>query len=695
MRGAAWLLTIWLALPAAAQTNPALNAPGAPILEPATVTRYSDWTLRFPTAEKAEAHLREYKGVYGGDQAHAAAVDLDGKLKGYRILSVEFKQVEGSTKYQYRARAKIEISLEPYELNLAAARNKARAEAEGAAPITDELEARMAELEAEDEALSAAVVEAAVGDLMDKINDVEVMQNTLVGVLARLGGKGAALGLWRGGLTADRYVSRLSEMAARVEAARQSVTGLQDHAWRKTSSIFDDFMRELDALETGGLNWDTYPTRYGGTDPDVEAFWKARDALHEAVKGAEKQAVTYDHQIFQEQMQRTTRFFKREDKREEMQKEAILARYTRDDDPDTDDTAQDSAGDAAGAARDDTAHLKKALRGKTPTEDLREEMDAQDATEPQEERAAPAAPLRRAARSEVPSPLRVAARAETAGISSVDADNPLGDRARQDRPETAPKVATPRTPFARLRQDERLAEEREERVASIQLTTRTGADFRGVLEGFVAEEEANGQEAYVLLGYLENGVAQEAWARCEDERKTYQNGLIDALKARCPAGYDSGFRRMKEASSTPKELYSRLTATCSGDFFVWVGSDRYPENSGRREYSKWHWNELAKIKEDTYGRYQCGEEPGLEFVRMGEPVRVVFAKDGGGAEELRNWAREAFRSDAEVRIASDPAGLEGRFAASGGPLPDLSGAPFELYENSALKEVRDMLEEHP
>ena len=51
----------------------------------------------------------------------------------------------------------------------------------------------MAELEAEDEALSAAVVNAAVGDLIDKINDVEVMQNALVGVLARLGGKGAAL----------------------------------------------------------------------------------------------------------------------------------------------------------------------------------------------------------------------------------------------------------------------------------------------------------------------------------------------------------------------------------------------------------------------------------------------------------------------------------------------------------------------
>ncbi len=692
MRVALWLLVLWFAFPVAAQTNPEVNAPGAPILEPTTVTRYTDWTLRFPTAEKAEAHLREYKGVYGGEQATEAALEFDGKEESYRILSVEFKQVEGSKKYQYRARAKVEIKLLPYELNLAAARNKALAEADGKAPITDELEAKMAQLEAEDEALSDAVVEAAVGDLMSKINDVDVMQNALVGVLVRLGSKGAALGLWRGGLTAERYVSRLEAMAARVEAARQSVTGLQDHAWRKTSSIFDDFMRELDDLETGGLNWDTYPSRYGRPDPDLQAFWQARDALHKAVGDAEKQAVTYDHQIFQEQMHRTTRFFKREEKRKDLQKEAIMARYSRDDEPIADDQVQDSA---AGEVQDDTAHLKQALQGKTPEETLKEKIDAPQDAEASEDGATPVAPLRRAAVAKEPSRLRVAARAETSDTRSIDADNPMGDRANLPRRETAPKVETPKTPFAKLRQDKRMAEERKARSASINLTARADANLRSIVEEFVAEEEAGAQEAYVLFGYLSNGAEQEAWASCESERNTYQNGQIDALKARCPASYDSGYRRMKEASSSPYELYSQLTVRCSGDFYVWIGSDRYPENSGQREYSKWHWNELAKIKEDTYSRYQCGEEPGLEFVRLGEPVHVVFATDGGSGEDVRNWARSALRSDAEVRIAANPDRLEGRFAASGGPLPDLSGAPFELYENSALKEVRDMLEEQP
>jgi len=85
MRGAVWLLAVCLAVPVAAQTNPELNAPGAPILEPTTVTRYTGWTLRFPTAEKAEAHLREYKGVYGGEQATKAALEFDGKEASYRL----------------------------------------------------------------------------------------------------------------------------------------------------------------------------------------------------------------------------------------------------------------------------------------------------------------------------------------------------------------------------------------------------------------------------------------------------------------------------------------------------------------------------------------------------------------------------------------------------------------------------------
>lgn len=374
-----------------------------------------------------------------------------------------------------------------------------------------------------------------------------------------------------------------------------------------------------------------------------------------------------------------------------------MARYAREDDPEAEDVAQDQDS-AAETVQDDTAHLRQALQGKTPEEDLQEKLDAPLDNEASEDGAAPVAPLRRAAVLEEPSPLRVAARAKAEGISSIDADNPLGDRANRETPQTAPKVETPKTPFAKLRQDKRMAEERKARSASIQLTARAGADFRGIVEEFVAEEEAVSKEFFVVLQERRDGPGYDSWRACQDRQNEETWRQLDAFRAVCVPPREQEYKDYSLRSNS-QGVYEWLRSKgCTGDFKIYrYYGDRHYPNASLKEYGMWHIDQERAIRDRVDAQIPCSSPPKPIYVQYGAELHVIATKDraDGFEGQIESWAKAQIGEAAEVAVASRREKLSYSEASVQEPLPDLSGAPLELYENSALKEARDMLEEQP
>jgi len=669
------------------------TTPQTPVTEQVTVTVYGPWTHGFRTSDNAEAHLREHPNVYVKSAATAVGSEMDGRPISTKLVSVEFKSKGDASHFPFKARAKVEVTLAPWKINIPkdVAKAEAAAEASGAKPIENELDQRIAELEALDAEMSDAVVDKLTSDLLDKVNDIDVMRNTLVSVIARLTSKGPALGLWKGGKTAHRYISRLEETVARVQQVEASLTGLHDHSMRKASSLFDGLMRDLDAFDDEiGVQG-----TWGDGDPDVAAFWAAKDALRDAVTTAEKEALNYDIGMSNEQYAHTFRALKRQDKINELRKNDFLRReYGIDPSAETDATpATEEAleADQADKARDrlksqlSPALAPEALQG-DPTGDQPEAAPMREAKKK--------SPLRASSQSGEVSEIRRQAGADT-DTRTMDAEGAGPNQSRRDK-ETAPRVETPRpaSPFDLARQEkERAAQKEEDETATLRFNELAWLE----IDGQIAEENSRVRRAFVLLGYKDKGAGHQAWIECEENKEVYLRQAKDDFFSRCPAQHHSSYKNKKEGSSSPRDLYGWLSSTCNGNYYVYIGSDSYPEDtSGRRDYLYWWWNENGKINEAVDAKFQCGIEPDLQFVRLGAPLQIVLNnnEDAGSEGQIQVWLKERLGENAEARFASSVESLADRHSPQGGPLPDLTNAPFTLYEDSALKELRDMQQEY-
>lgn len=316
MRQLAALLACLLLMTVAVDAQ---QTPLGPLTSEITATGHSYWGVARPSAGEAEAYVRDFPQVYGKVIAQKLASERGGKLIDWSIAAVEIKALSGRKAYAFRARTLVEARIGPWPHNLP----RDDAKNQDALPIQDEVSARIAELERLDEETSALVVDGAVSALMGKIGDIDVMTNALVSVVTRLGGKGATYGLWKGGLTADRYVDRLYAIADRVQSVRDSVTGLQGWAFGRTSRAIDDILQDLDALESD-FAVTSEPVGAGWNDPLVGTFRDARSALRDAIGSARTEAFGYDIAMQKESTDRAFRAVARQRKTEEMRRDAIL-----------------------------------------------------------------------------------------------------------------------------------------------------------------------------------------------------------------------------------------------------------------------------------------------------------------------------------------------------------------------------------
>lgn len=675
-----------------------------PVTETVTVTGYSQWGVRHGTAAEAEAHVREHDHVYGSLIAAGLAAKHDGRLRAWKIIDVEFRQNAEQSNFRFAARTKVEAVLDAWTHNVP---KEVEDDTEEDVWIEDEVERKIAELEAEEKALGKAIEDKLVSDLLDKINDIEVMQNTFVGVLTRLGSKGPALGLWKGGLTADRYVSRLSEMAARVQQVKNSVTGLHGHALGRTQSLLDDFMREFDELddlfgddldlvktydgkekEWGALGQDTFTAYHEARRADRKAYAKAQSEMWQAVHGARMQSIRYDHGMEEEKRARVYRRGRIKDTADTLRWRSQMDRQT------SSGTTPPAGEEAADAPQSEP--VRTALKKELEQKDLRQALGTEDATEtpsPPMRTAAKSSPIRQAKDDKGISGMRRAAGVAPTGTSTIDAE---GGSTGQDnsKASTAPHATPPLSAFD-LARDGMRRDAQEKEAGTLQFRF-TELAYNEIGKRIDAEQSAS-TEAFVLLGYLDKGSEHRDWKLCNEGAEEYNRTVKEEFYARCPAQHDSRYKRMKEASASPGELYRRLSATCSGNFYVYIGSDSYPEDeTGLRDYMYWWWNENGKLNESRNELYPCGNEPELQFLRLGDPVHIVFP--AGQSDYLRqqakNWLGGLYGETAEVRMADSPDEVSERDTALGGPAPDLSDAPFTLYENSALKELRDMQKEY-
>lgn len=662
----------------------------APLSETTTVTEYGPWTHAFETAEAAKAHLRAHPNIYAGPVATSAANSRDAKAVGWKIISVEIKRSEKYKNYPFRARATVEARLQPWARNVPkeVAKEKGEAETKGEKPIEDELEQRIAELEALDEETSQAVVDKLTSDLLDKINDVEVMQDTLVSVIARLTSKGPALGLWRGGKTAERYISRLSEVFERVQHVEDSLTGLHDHSMRKASSLFDGLMRDLDNLD----NEIGIQNTWGNPDPDITAFWDAKDALRDSVYAAKNEALNYDTSMFNEQLDSVTRSMRRDRQVQEMRKNDFMKRrYGIDLTETEEDTSDEPKTDASAEARET---LKSQLSPKPAPSALEEapETDA-PATAPMRTKKTQS-PIRATARPGTPSEIRREAGADE-GPKTMDADG--GGMVAQPGEETAPRVKTPRvtSPFGLAREEKQreVQQRKEAQEAALRFNEQVWLDIGMRLQRAESEQ----LERYVVFGGWQDGAGKTEWQQCSDAKRSEFKRRKAQFEQICPYKNNPAVKNRHL-----NILYENLQKTCPGYYYVGDFSYRqyYPEDlrsAGAPEYEKWHMNEVfVRIDNEVDAQFGCGEAPESKYVRYGDPLHVVTSAQNSGRleDELKSWASSVLPEGVGARVYSNideaPASVTDHTITP----PDLSNAPFQLYQDSALRDLRDMQTEY-
>ncbi|MFY0681409.1 MAG: hypothetical protein JXR13_12610 [Thalassovita sp.] len=473
------------------------TTPQAPVTEQVTVTVYGPWTHGFRTSDTAEAHLREHPYVYVNSAATAVGSEMDGRPISSKLVSIEFKSKGDASHFPFKARAKVEVTLVPWSTKIPKEVGKAEAaaEANGEKPIENELDQRLAELEALDEDASNAVVDKLTSDMLNKINDIDVMRNTLVSVITRMKSKGPAMGLWKGGNTAHRYVSRLEEMAARVQHFKDSLTGLQDHANGTTTSLIDGLLDDLEALETDvGQSLYRNPDSTHVNDPDRIAYWDARDAFKQSLHDARNHAaIDYDMGMQGERYARSARGFERNRKSKEWQEQAAR------------DAVAGNADDET-ADEGDTAALRASLREGSDKDRLKAALvpnvgETGGTTEPDQ------SPMRRVKPEGGTSPLRSAAgddsgsdirrHAGADGPRTMDADG--GDiQMSRETGETAPRVETPRltSPFDLARQ----GKEREEQQQKAQEAMIRFQNFQeNMLEQAISQIGSSGKNVRLVL----------------------------------------------------------------------------------------------------------------------------------------------------------------------------------------------------
>jgi len=247
-----------------------------------------------------------------------------------------------------------------------------------------------------------------------------------------------------------------------------------------------------------------------------------------------------------------------------------------------------------------------------------------------------------------------------------------------------------KTPVAKLRQDKRMAEGRKARSASIQLTARAGAEFRGILEGFVAEEEARAKEAYVQILYYLNDPAYDAVQACYNQRSAEWRRRVDQFRANCPRGRPPFYGAE----------YAAWKAQCPGDWYAEPGhSKAFPGSStaGLRGYGVWYNAQESEISEVLKREMPCPDRIERKVLSAGAPMHVVIPHKlvSSFTSHATDWAEEQGYNVKTVNTEPRLEDLDKVGADRIGAALSLTGAPFELYENSALKEVRDMLEEQP
>ncbi|WP_412563131.1 hypothetical protein [Thalassobius sp. MITS945101] len=663
------------------------TTPQTPVTEQVTVTVYGPWTHGFRTSDNAEAHLREHPNVYVKSAATAVGSEMDGRPISTKLVSVEFKSKGDASHFPFKARAKVEVTLAPWKINIPkdVAKAEAAAEASGAKPIENELDQRIAELEALDAEMSDAVVDKLTTDLLDKINDIDVMRNTLVSVIARLTSKGPALGLWKGGKTAHRYISRLEETVARVQQVEASLTGLHDHSMRKASSLFDGLLRDLDALDDEiGVQG-----TWGDGDPDVAAFWAAKDALRDAVTTAEKEALNYDIGMSNEQYAHTFRALKRQDKINELRKNDFLRReYGIDPSAETDATPvteEALEADQADKARD---RLKSQLSPALAPEALQGDPTGDQPQAAPMREAKKQSPLRASSQSGAVSEIRSQAGAAT-DARTMDAEGAGPIQARRDK-ETAPRVETPRvtSPFDLARQEkERAAQKEEHNTATLRFNELAWLE----IDGQIDKQKELELELFVLVTHEVRGPGYEAARQCGRARSDEIDRRREAHRTAC---YIRG--------TPPKDTseYLAYRQSCKGNWYAlhynWTHIDRRDPAFDLIPYGTWYNGRLAAIPDEVRAEWPCPDAGPNTKVQAGSPLHIVGQANSPETirSMIRRWLDDLGLKSVEVRLSQNLNELPSPSVDRIDNWPDLTNAPFTLYDDSALKELRDMQQEY-
>jgi len=607
------------------------TTPQTPVTEQVTVTVYGPWTHGFRTSDSAEAHLREHPYVYVKSAATAVGSEMDGRPISSKLVSVEFKSKGDASHFPFKARAKVEVTLTPWKINIPkdVAKAEAAAEASGAKPIENELDQRLAELEALDEETSDAVTDKLTSDMLNKINDIDVMRNTLVSVITRMKSKGPAMGLWKGGNTAHRYVSRLEEMAARVQHVKDSLTGLQDHANGKTTALIDGLLDDLADLETNvGQSLYRPPDSAHANDPDRIAYWDARDAFKQSLHDARNHAaIDYDMGMQGERYARSARGFERNRKSREWQEQAAREAVAG--------NASDATADA-----DEAAALRASLRKGGDKDRLKaalapDVVETGDTTDPDQSPMRPVkseagtSTLRSAAGDDSGSDVRRHAGAD--GPRTMDADGG-GNLTPRETGETGPRVTTPKvsSPFAKARakaqeEKERFAQQTSAKEGNLHFNEHTQVQIKKLIE---REEEAT-QELFIRVFAMELRAGEETCT-------------MVTIQTLCLSVNGGG---------------------CNG----------------------------------TTSYEECTTLETTEFIQIGDPAHAIM----NSREELsthknllEEWVTSTFGETYGVDVAVSNEDLVERSFARYDPAWPLTNAPFTLYDDSALKELRDMQQEY-
>ena len=159
-----------------------------------TIEVIGDWTWDRESSEEASSHVREHPIVYAKVYAVAEALKRDAQLLEWEISSVEVNSINES----YRARAIVNAKIRYTSVPESSNDNAVQSKDENRGDLVD---------------LSVAEINDL---LLLEIADTQSKLDVLIDVITKIGSKGIASGIWKGGKRAADYISQLSLLKERI-----------------------------------------------------------------------------------------------------------------------------------------------------------------------------------------------------------------------------------------------------------------------------------------------------------------------------------------------------------------------------------------------------------------------------------------------------------------------------------------------